>query len=172
MSAVQQHQAITSAGVSTDRVTDGVQPLQVNAGLHGKFVLLIAIVMGAGLLVGYLCTRNHRTDTQGYLGISVEPPSAEQARSLGSDQGLVITKVFQRSTAESAGIRPGDLIIRVDDDPVTSPRKFNSIRSEWKPNQTVTLHVLREGSDGPQEVAIEVPLMTYDQVNQLAGQTP
>jgi hypothetical protein len=169
---VQQRRAIKSAEVSLAGAAEELRPLPGNARLNSKLTLLIVAVTGTGLLLGYLLTRSERADRRGYLGIAYSPMSAEQANSLGTDHGLVVTEVFRSSPAESAGIRPGDVLIKVDDDLVTSAKWFNSIRSTWRPNQPVTLYLLRQGGGGPREIAIEVSLMPSDRLNQGVDRTP
>jgi predicted metalloprotease with PDZ domain len=172
LAVVQQGRAIKSADASPMEATEGLRALPGDARLEGKWALLIVVVMATGLLTGYLLTRSETAEKRGYLGIAFSPLSAEQAKSLDTDHGFVMTKIFPGSPAESAGIRPGDVLIQVDDDLVRNAKGFHSIRSAWKPDQQVTLHVLRQGDGGPQKIAIEVTLMSYDTFNRVVDQTP
>lgn len=110
---------------------------------------------------------------KGYLGISYErlsdlELSAEQVNRLGWDRAVGVTKVFAGSTAERAGLRPGDVIVALDGRAVVTPEELQSVSSEWKPDQTVELLVLRNTDDRLVEVVVRVRLMTFDETRQLA----
>ena len=63
------------------------------------------------------------------IGLSVRAVSAQEAKALGLDrpQGLLVTDVEDGSEAEQADVRPGDLILEVNQRPVNSPDEFKKI---------------------------------------------
>jgi membrane-associated protease RseP (regulator of RpoE activity) len=67
---------------------------------------------------------------------------------------VAITQVIKDSPAEKAGLRKDDVIVRFEDDSVTSVRKLNRLVSEVAPDQTVKLRISRGG--GEQEVAVTI----------------
>jgi membrane-associated protease RseP (regulator of RpoE activity) len=69
-------------------------------------------------------------------------------------RGVAITQVIKDSPAEKAGLRKDDVIVRFEDDSVTSVRKLNRLVSEVAPDQTVKLRISRGG--GEQEVAVTI----------------
>jgi serine protease Do len=62
------------------------------------------------------------------LGLAVEQLTPEIARSLGmsSTQGVVVSEVVEGSPADEAGIRRGDVILEVHQEPITSVRDYQS----------------------------------------------
>jgi serine protease Do len=62
------------------------------------------------------------------LGLAVEQLTPEIARSLGmsSAQGVVVSEVVDGSPADEVGIRRGDVILEVNQEPVTSVRDYQS----------------------------------------------
>src|SRR5262245_53201325 len=72
---------------------------------------------------------------RGFLGINHESLSEEQRRSLGLEQGIVVTNVFAGGPADEAGIAVGDFLIQVDDAPVVSSEWLKEFSAGWKPAQ-------------------------------------
>ena len=91
-----------------------------------------------------------------YIGVFAEDINKENmARySMRDVRGVGITQVVKDSPAEKAGLRKDDVIVRFENDSVTSVRKLNRLVSEVAPDQTVRLGVVRGG--GEQEVAVTV----------------
>ena len=91
-----------------------------------------------------------------YIGVYAEDINKENmARySMRDARGVGITQVVKDSPAEKAGLRKDDVIVRFENDSVTSVRKLNRLVSEVAPDQTVRLGVVRGG--GEQEVAVTV----------------
>jgi Do/DeqQ family serine protease len=87
-------------------------------------------------------------DGQSRLGVRVAPldPAARQRHQIASSvqTGVVVVEVAAGSTAEAAGLSPGDVIIEVDRKPVGSPEEFR--RLYGKTGKRVLLLVHRGGS--------------------------
>jgi len=69
---------------------------------------------------------------------------------------LVVLRVVEATPAANQGVRPGDLIVRVDDF-VLKGSDFGKVVAEhlWGPvGSRVTLHYLRPGVAGPQSVVL------------------
>ncbi len=88
-----------------------------------------------------------------FLGVRTEDLTRENMSRLGASEmrGAVVTEVVQGSPAERAGLRKDDVIIRFDNEPVTSARKLNRLIGEAAPEATVRLTVRRSG--GEQEIS-------------------
>jgi serine protease Do len=77
--------------------------------------------------------------SRGKLGVAVRPLTDEEKRSAELDHGLVVQDVA--GAAERAGIRPGDVIVAVNNTPVTSVGELKSLVE--KSGKTVALLVQR-----------------------------
>jgi serine protease Do len=84
-----------------------------------------------------------------FLGVYAEDISKENmARyNLNQVRGVAVTKIVKDSPAEKAGLRQGDVILRIDGENVTSVRKLNRVVGEIAPDQTVRLSISRNGSE-------------------------
>jgi serine protease Do len=91
-----------------------------------------------------------------FLGVYAEDVNKENMARYGmrDARGVAVTQVIKDSPAEKAGLRKDDVIVRFEDDSVTSVRKLNRLVSEVAPDQTVKLRVSRGGSE--QEVAVTI----------------
>jgi len=83
--------------------------------------------------------RDKETLGKGKLGIAVRPLSADEKRSADLDHGLVVQDVA--GAAERAGVRPGDVIVAVNNTPVKSVEELKSAVD--KSGKTVALLVQR-----------------------------
>ncbi|MEP6569761.1 MAG: PDZ domain-containing protein [Acidobacteriota bacterium] len=91
-----------------------------------------------------------------FLGVNVEDINKENMARYGMREarGVGITQVVKDSPAEKAGLRKDDVIVRFENDNVTSARKLTRLVSEVAPDQTAKLSISRGGSE--QEVAVTI----------------
>jgi serine protease Do len=82
------------------------------------------------------------------LGLTVHELTPELARGYGLTEtsGLVVVDVEGNSPASEAGIRPGDLIVEIDQVPVRDLDRFNKIISGYRDGDTVLFLVKRRGT--------------------------
>jgi serine protease DegQ len=96
---------------------------------------------------------------RGRIGVSTSPLSDVQARALGqaSAQGAYVSAVDAGSPAQTAGLRPGDIITGAQNRPVTSPGVLAAIIGIASPGTTLDLTYRRDGREGRARVTVEVP---------------
>jgi serine protease Do len=79
------------------------------------------------------------------LGLQVEPISNEMRRSLGDpDGGVVVTRV-ESDAAYRAGLRPGDVILMINNDKIDDVDSFDKAVKSVPEGKAVALRVMREG---------------------------
>ena len=59
--------------------------------------------------------------------------------------GAKVDSLVPKSPAERAGIQPGDVIVRMDDQAIRDLRGYSEAIRKLKPNQRVTVQLLRDG---------------------------
>jgi serine protease Do len=93
-------------------------------------------------------------DGRSFLGVYAEDIDREKMGRYGlrEPRGVGITSVVSGSPAEKAGLKKDDVILRFDNESVTSVRKLNRMVSEVAPDQSVRILISRGGSE--QEVAV------------------
>ena len=83
--------------------------------------------------------------TRGWIGVEPNLLTPELAETFGlpATEGVVITGVLQGGPAFNAGIRPGDLLLQVGDQPVRTVEQLLGSVAELKPGQRASVVVLR-----------------------------
>ena len=80
-----------------------------------------------------------------YLGMTVEELTPELAEKLGQSEmsGLVVVQVDDNTPAAEAGVRPGDIILEVDQAPVENLDQFNRKIGTYKEGDTILFLIKR-----------------------------
>ncbi len=108
------------------------------------------------------------TVKRGYLGVVVHPVSPEIAGKIGAPEGSqapFVTHVYPDSPAGKAGVKPYDLILSVNNQPITSPDTLIALVTSLKVGQVVTMKISRGGK----EQSVEVKVAERPASNMLAG---
>ncbi|HEV2112082.1 MAG TPA: PDZ domain-containing protein, partial [Gammaproteobacteria bacterium] len=84
---------------------------------------------------------------RGVLGVTIQNLTPEIAKGLGisTDTGVVVTQVQPGSGADKAGVKAGDVILKVDGKPVTSNASLQSIIGTLRRGSQVELQLARNG---------------------------
>ncbi|HSC46835.1 MAG TPA: DegQ family serine endoprotease [Gammaproteobacteria bacterium] len=84
---------------------------------------------------------------RGVRGITIQNLTPEIAKQLGVSQpsGVVVNQVLPGSAADKAGLKPGDVIVSVDGQPVGSNSELQSVIGVMRVGTTVSLGVVRNG---------------------------
>lgn len=100
--------------------------------------------------------RQHGFVQKAVLGAELEELSAEVVRQLSfpANEGILIKNVWKNSPAEQAGLRPNDIIVRIDDYPIRNLADYEEFMSTVYPGQKVTLYYLRGGKSQQQSVSL------------------
>ena len=70
------------------------------------------------------------------------------------DKGAKITDVTNNSAAEKAGLKEGDVIIRIDDTKIENHEQLSKAITKHKPEEKVTIVYLRDGKEQKAAVAL------------------
>jgi Do/DeqQ family serine protease len=92
--------------------------------------------------------------TRGWVGIEPMALTPELAETFGlkSTEGVVVTAVLQNGPAANAGLRPGDLLVKVANQPVTNVGELLTQIAALMPGKSVKLEVMRRN----QRLTLEV----------------
>jgi serine protease Do len=85
--------------------------------------------------------------TRGRIGLAIQDVNAQLAQSFQLDRprGALVTDVQPDGPAEKAGIKPGDVILSVDDKPLETSTELPSRIANIKPGSEATLGLWRNG---------------------------
>jgi len=95
------------------------------------------------------------TVARGYLGVGVEPLTAELAEAMGKDaKGMVISTVTADSPAAKAGLKQEDVIVAINGRLVDSLDVLRLIIAQTPPGTKVKVRYLREGKIADVDVTL------------------
>jgi Do/DeqQ family serine protease len=100
------------------------------------------------------------------LGIAIQGVSPEMAASLGlkDERGALVSSVSKDSPAEKAGVERGDVIVSIDGSSVSDGNALRNRIASSKPGSTVSLGVVRDGTEKTLNVTLRelAPTQTAD----------
>jgi len=85
--------------------------------------------------------------SRGWLGASVQNLSEDLAEAfkLADRNGVVVTKIIPGTPAEKGGLRQGDIILSIENVPVSSVNKLRNFVAAKQPESKVRISILRRG---------------------------
>jgi serine protease Do len=89
------------------------------------------------------------------LGIESETLNPQLAEYFGVKEGVLVRSVTANSSAEKAGFKAGDVIIKVDGEKVTTPREISSILQAGRSRKTLPVTVVRRQKEVVLNVMLE-----------------
>ncbi len=92
--------------------------------------------------------REGREIERGFLGVSLEPMNDDLAASLGvaRNRGELVQSVQDGSAAANAGLRAGDVIVRVNGQDVSSEQTVSFLVANIAPGESVGIDAIRSGN--------------------------
>src|SRR5579863_207097 len=93
--------------------------------------------------------KDHGAVTRGWIGVQIQPVTAEIADTLGmkTARGALVAEPQSNSPAQKAGIKAGDVIVSVNGEAVTDARNLARRISAMAPGTAVKLGIIRSGKE-------------------------
>jgi serine protease DegQ len=85
--------------------------------------------------------------TRGWIGVEPQDVTPEIAESFGLDQksGAIVAGVLKGGPADRAGIKPGDILVSVNDQEITDTTRLLNVIAQIKPGTAAKVHLVRKG---------------------------
>ena len=108
---------------------------------------------------------------RGWLGVGIDPITEEMAEKINVKQGagVIVNSVFDGDPAHLAGLKVGDIILKIGGSKIDSPNSLIRIIGTISPGQTINLDILRNGEHKVVPVKLE---SKKKKTNFLASLTP
>jgi serine protease Do len=92
--------------------------------------------------------KEHGSVARGWLGVEIQPVSADIADSLGvkDASGALVSKAQNDSPAAAAGVKSGDIITSVNGESVADPKDLARKIALLGPNKDAELGIIRDGA--------------------------
>ncbi|ODP38099.1 protease [Sphingomonas turrisvirgatae] len=107
---------------------------------------------------------------RGYLGVGIQPLTEDLARSFGvpKGRGELISRVEPGEAAARAGIKQGDIIVRIGGKDVTPDQTLSYLAANLAPGARVPVELIRDGKP----VTVQLTMGTRPPEDQIAGFDP
>jgi Do/DeqQ family serine protease len=131
-------------------VNENAEVIGVNSGIRspiqGSVGIGFAIPINFAREVAEVLIRNGRI-VRGYLGIDTQTidDKIQEALNLGNGQGALVQSVVPGGPGDAAGVKPGDVILSFDGQPVSDIEQFQVMAAGAEPGRTVDIELSRWG---------------------------
>ena len=125
--------------------------------LHGEVIGINTAIINFAQGIGFAIPSNMAKQViehllakgrvaRGWLGVGIQPLTADLAKKFGvaENEGVLVNEVFANDPAAAAGIKPGDIIVRIDGHVVDSPNKLSRLIGTLAPGATSKIEVVRD----------------------------
>lgn len=125
--------------------------------LHGEVIGINTAIINFAQGIGFAIPSNMAKQViehllakgrvaRGWLGVGIQPLTPDLAKKFGvaESEGILVNEVFPNDPAAMAGIKPGDIIVRIDGQVVDSPNKLSRLIGALTPGATSRVEVVRD----------------------------
>jgi len=74
---------------------------------------------------------------------------------LSSTRGVIVTQVEKNSPAGKAGLKPGDVILQIDDFKINNQQNLIGVLQEFRTNQKITVKIIRDNAEETLNMKLE-----------------
>ncbi len=140
----------SDAVISIAAVQQNLPPGTALFSLDGIFIGLVSgtngatTVLPASLLQQIGESATEAPETRASLGLDVQALTPQLARAAGAQAGVMVVRA-DRSVQGADAIRSGDVIVSIDDVPITTVRGYTRVSEHRTPGAAVALSIVRLG---------------------------
>ncbi len=87
--------------------------------------------------------------SRGWIGVTIQDLDEMTAKALGvkQNQGAMIGSVLPGDPADKAGMRSGDIVIKIGNSPIKNAAELTRVIGSYKPNSSVKIVAIRDGKE-------------------------
>lgn len=171
---------ISALNRSVDEVSQQMKLIQTDAAINpgnsggpllninGEVIGIITAISRQGQNIGFAIPSEVFQDvtkqllasgrvSRPYYGLHMAEFTPELAEELGapaSIKGVVVDKVYAGSPAAESGIEVGDIIVKLDDKPVSNTKELGALARSHKIGDTITFTLMHQGKPGAVKLKI------------------
>ncbi len=101
---------------------------------------------------------------RGYMGVHLDDLNEQMGEYFGVEDGggALVTEVIEDSPADKAGLKAGDVIIRIGENEVDSSKALHKVIGDTEPEQQMAVKVMRKGKSKDLSITLgEMPEQDY-----------
>lgn len=131
----------------------GINTAKISAGEGLGFAIPINI---AKPIVDQVISRgDFKSVVIGIVGVEVQIYERQLGIDLKADEGIIIVETSPNSAAERAGIKPGDVIIKIDDQKIAAMDQLRRALYNYQPGDSAKVTIMRNGQIREVEVTFK-----------------
>lgn len=128
--------------------------------LNGEVVGINTAIVARGQGIGFAIPIDMAADiiaqlktgkgvTRGWLGVGIQnlTPEMKKYYELGENTGVMVSQVFEDDPADKAGIKVGDIILKVDGKEIKTSRQLSRMIAGLSVGQKTKISLLRDGRE-------------------------
>lgn len=136
--------------------------------MNGEVIGINTAIVSSGKGIGFAIPINMVKDVlselkdkgevaRGWLGVAIQEVTPEIARAVGLKDaaGAMVTMVYSGDPADRAGVKPGDIILRINAHDIEDPRDLTRYIGSLKPDAEVNISLWRDAKVVSLEVTLE-----------------
>ncbi len=142
--------------ISTTDLVNPLRPVRFaeeDSGRIGNLVYSVG-TDAVPFAMGVRSLNHYQTQSRAFLGVQVESAERFDLEALGLRGGVIVTQVTPDSSAAREGVQEGDLIHRVDDQPIHSLNDLGEAIQANSPGDTIDVHIFRHGEPRTKRVTL------------------
>lgn len=121
----------------------GINTAKVQTGEGLGFAIPINVIKP--IIDEVISTGNFETVYMGIYGVEIELYERQYGVKTGIDNGIIVLEVVADSPAEKAGIRAGDIVVKIDNQDVENMNHLKRILYKYKVGDRAKVTVIRDG---------------------------
>ena len=82
---------------------------------------------------------------RGHIGVGIQDINDELKKEFGVEDGVIVTSISPDSAAEKAGLKQGDVIVKLDGSAVADGRRLRLMVGKRAPGTEVKIDIVRDG---------------------------
>ncbi len=116
--------------------------------------------------------KSHGKVDRGWIGIKMQPTTLDMNQSLGlnGSKGAVITEVTPQASADKAGIKAGDVILKFDNHEIDNTKNLSRLVAETPIGKKVSVEIWRNKQK--QKLSLVIEKMPEEKPKQPTSSTP
>lgn len=140
-------------GINTLKLTDEFEGIGFAIPINGAISIMNQLITD-----GKVSDRSESMVTgNASIGIQCADITDQEAEYYGIPKGVLVIQINKNSSAASAGLRRGDIIVAYNGKNVETTEDINNIKARQKPGDPATLKVYRDG-DGELEITFNLDM--------------
>lgn len=126
-------------------------------GVQGNIGLGFAIPINKIKRIVNELKKNGKIDRDFEIGLRIQSIDEGIANyyNLSMTKGVIVTQVIRNSPADNGGIKPGDIILKVEGYDIDNAQTLEGVFQEFRTGQTITLTLLRDNDQIKRKMTLE-----------------